>query len=370
MEEKKIKLAITHGDFNGIGYEVILKAMAEPYLSVICTPILYGSLKIASYYKKLYNIEGINFNVINNASEALPKRLNIIDCVGDDCKVEVSKSTSEAGKAAFQALSCAIEDLRTRQVDALLTAPINKNNIQSDTFEFPGHTEFLQNSAAAKGQKALMILCSGELRVALATGHIPVADIASTLTEQLIVDKLFLFNQSLRYDFAISRPRIAVLALNPHAGDGGVIGKEEDEIILPAMEKCKEKGLLVFGPYPADGFFGSGNYHKFDGILAMYHDQGLSPFKALSMDDGVNFTAGLPFVRTSPAHGTAYDIAGEGVASEDSFRQALYMAVDVCTNRERYRNMRRNPLRKQYYEKNSGSDDVNLMDVKDEEPLL
>lgn len=370
MEEKKIKLAITHGDFNGIGYEVILKAMSEPYLSAICTPILYGSLKIASYYKKLFNIEGVNFNVINNASEALPKRLNFIDCVEEDYKVDLSKSTEEAGKAAYQALACAAEDLKTRQVDALLTAPINKNNIQSDQFEFPGHTEFLQNSEAARGQKALMILCRGNLRVALVTGHIPISEITSTLNELLIIDKLFLFHQSLRYDFAIQRPRIAVLSLNPHAGDGGLIGKEEEEIIIPAMQKCKEKGLLVFGPYPADGFFGSGNYDRFDGILAMYHDQGLAPFKSLSMDEGVNFTAGLPFVRTSPAHGTAYDIAGKGIASEDSFRQALYMAVDVCNNREHYRNMRRNPLKKQYYEKNAGSDDVNLMEVKEEENML
>lgn len=370
MEERKIRLAITHGDFNGIGYEVILKAMSEPYLSTICTPILYGSLKIASYYKKLFNIDGINFNVINSASEAQPRRLNIIDCVGDNYKVEVALSTSEAGEAAYKALACAIEDVRNRQVDALLTAPINKKNVQSENFEFPGHTEFLQNSEAARGQKALMILCSGELRVALVTGHIPVTEIAQTLTEQLIMDKLFLFNQSLRYDFAIQRPRIAVLSLNPHAGDDGLIGREEQEVIIPAMEKCNAKGLLVFGPYPADGFFGSGNYNKFDGVLAMYHDQGLAPFKALSMDNGVNFTAGLPFVRTSPAHGTAYDIAGKGIASEDSFRQALYMAVDVCNNREQYRFLRRNPLKKQYYEKNTGSDDVNLMDVKDDESVL
>ncbi|MDD4821077.1 MAG: 4-hydroxythreonine-4-phosphate dehydrogenase PdxA [Bacteroidales bacterium] len=369
MEERKARIAITHGDFNGIGYEVILKAMEEPHLQSICTPILYGSMKIASYYKKLLEIEGVTFNLINNPAEALPRRLNIIDCVPEDLKVEFSKSTPEAGKAAFKALERVMEDIRNRQIDALVTAPINKNNIQSKDFDFPGHTEYLQQSAAAKGQKALMILCSEGLRVALVTGHVPVSQISSSLTVEKILEKIQLFNQSLRYDYAIIRPRIAVLALNPHASDGGLIGDEERLMIIPALQAAKEKGLLVFGPYPADGFFGSGNYKKFDGVLAMYHDQGLAPFKALSMESGVNFTAGLPFVRTSPAHGTAYDIAGQGIASEDSFRQALYMAVDVVANREQYYQNHKNPLRKQYYDRGGGSDDLNLTGEDDRDRI-
>lgn len=246
----------------------------------------------------------------------------------------------------------------------LVTAPINKHTIQSDSFHFPGHTEYIEQRVG-EGQKALMILLKGDFRVALVTGHIPVSAISKMLTKELIQEKLSIFHRSLKQDFGIDSPRIAVFSLNPHAGDEGLIGREEQEIIIPAIKEMSAKGILCFGPYPADGFMGSGNYTHFDGILAMYHDQGLAPFKALAMDEGVNFTAGLPIVRTSPAHGTAYDIAGKGIASEDSFRQAIYVAIDVCRQRRTEHEISARPLRKQYYEKRDDSDKLKLDSVEE-----
>ena len=250
-------------------------------------------------------------------------------------------------------------DYREGLIDVLVTAPINKHTIQAENFHFPGHTEYIQERVG-NGQKALMILMKDELRVALVTGHVPVGEIASTITKELILEKLTIFEKSLRQDFGIGKPRIAVLALNPHAGDGGLIGKEEQEVIIPAMAELKEKGMFCYGPYPADGFFGSEQYTKFDGILAMYHDQGLAPFKALAMEEGVNYTAGLPIVRTSPAHGTAYDIAGKGVASEASMRHAIYTALDVYRCRVADAEAHRNPLKKQYHEKRDDSHKLKL----------
>ena len=330
-DNRKIRVGITHGDINGIGYEVILKAFADPTMLELCTPIVYGSPKVATYHRKAMDIQA-NFSIINEANEALDGKLSILNCVDDELKVELTAATPDAGKAALDALERALKDYREGLIDVLVTAPINKHTIQSDAFHFPGHTEYIEERVGDR-KKALMILLKDDFRVALVTGHIPVKDIATTITKELIQEKLSIFHRSLKQDFGIDCPRIAVFSLNPHAGDNGVIGTEESEVIIPAMQEMIAKGIQCFGPYPADGFMGSGNFTHFDGILAMYHDQGLAPFKALAMDEGVNFTAGLPIVRTSPAHGTAYDIAGQGIASESSFRQAIYTAIDVYRNR-------------------------------------
>ena len=363
-----IKVGITHGDINGIGYEVILKTFADTRIAELCTPVIYGASKVAAYHRKALDLPAINLNIINQAEEAGLNRVNLINCISDEVKVELSHSTPIAGQAAFRSLEAAVKDLKRGAIDVLLTAPINKHNIQNDTFHFPGHTEYLDERFGGRGSKALMILMNDTLRVALVTGHIPLSQVPGALTQELIIQKLSLFNQSLKQDFAIIRPRIAVLSLNPHAGDAGLLGSEEETIIRPAMQEADKQGIYVFGPYAADGFFGSRMYEHFDGVLAMYHDQGLGPFKALAMDDGVNYTAGLSIVRTSPAHGTAYDIAGKNVASEASFRQALYTALDVYRNRLRYREATARPLRKQYFDR--GSDNEKLDLTKDEDENL
>ena len=367
MEDKMIRVGITHGDINGIGYEVILKTFSDQRMTELCVPIIYGSSKVAAYHRKVLDLPAVNINVVSRAEEAGLNRVNIINCVEDDIKVELTQSTPVAGRAAYKALEAAVADLKSGAIDVLVTAPINKHNIQNAQFHFPGHTEYLEQTLG-DGQKALMILMTDTLRVALVTGHIPVSQVPSQITVENIVTKLQVFNQSLKQDFTIIKPRIAVLALNPHAGDNGVIGNEETEIIKPAMEEAERLGVMSFGPFPADGFFGSKMYEDFDGVLAMYHDQGLAPFKALAMEEGVNYTAGLPFVRTSPAHGTAYNIAGQNLASESSFRQAVYTALDVYRSRQSYREATAHPLRKQYFDK--GSDNVKLDLTKDEEPEL
>lgn len=344
METEKIIIGITHGDINGIGYEVILKALNEPRILETITPIIYGSAKVAAYHRKTLDIQGINLNIIHSVDEANSKRINIINCTSDELKVELGTSTDEAGKAAFDALERATDDLKSGAIQALVTAPINKKNIQSSEFKFPGHTEYLEKKVG-NGSKALMLLINDVMRVAVVTGHIPIHQIPSKLTEELIFEKLNILNESLKNDFSILKPRIAILGLNPHAGDEGVIGDEETRIIIPAIKKADSQGIICAGPYPADGFFGSGHFSKFDAVLAMYHDQGLIPFKAISMDSGVNFTAGLPFIRTSPDHGTAYDIAGQNKASEESFRQSLYLAYDIFNNRIWNREIKSNPLK-------------------------
>lgn len=358
MGNNKIRIGITQGDINGVGYEVILKTFANPTMFELCTPIIYGSPKVAAYHRKAFELP-TNFSIVNSASDAQEGRLSIVNCSNDEVKVEFAKADPESGKAALAALEKAVEEYKEGLIDVIVTAPINKHTIQSEEFSFPGHTEYIEEKLG-ESQKALMILMKGDFRVALVTGHMPVSQIASHITKEAITEKITIFHESLKRDFGISSPRIAVLSLNPHAGDSGLLGKEEEEVIAPAMQEMIEKGIQCFGPYPADGFMGSDNYTHFDGILAMYHDQGLAPFKALAMDEGVNFTAGLPVVRTSPAHGTAYDIAGKGVATEDSFRQAVYVAIDVYRNRCRDKYARRNPLRKQYYEKRDDSDKLKL----------
>ena len=364
MEERKIKVGITHGDINGIGYEVILKAFSDPVMLELCTPVIYGSPKVAAYHRKAMDLS-TNFSIVVSAANAQDGKVNIVNCIEEELKVELTKPTVEGGKAALMALEKALAEYQEGLFDILVTAPINKQTIQSDSFHFPGHTEYIQERVG-NGKEALMILLKGDFRVALVTGHIPVSEIASHITKELVQRKLQIFHRSLKQDFGIDNPRIAVFSLNPHAGDNGLLGSEEQDIIIPAMKEMIAQGIQCFGPYPADGFMGSGNYTHFDGILAMYHDQGLAPFKALAMDEGVNFTAGLPIVRTSPAHGTAYDIAGKGVASEDSFRQAVYVALDIFRNRCIEKEISARPLRKQYYEKRDDSDKLKLDNVEEE----
>lgn len=366
-ETQKIKVGITHGDTNGIGYEVILKMLEDLRIAQeICTPIIYGSGKMVSFYRKGMNLPDFNIVQISSPEEAKNGEVNLINVVPEDVKIEVGTPTKTAGKAAFDSLERAVSDLRSGAIDVLLTAPINKDTIQSDTFCFPGHTEYLEASIG-DGAKSLMILCNDTMRVALVTTHLPLAKVPEAITKEAVVEKLRLFNTSLKRDFGVEAPRIAVLSLNPHAGENGLLGKEEQEIIVPAIAEAEKERILAFGPYASDGFFGSGAYKSFDGILAMYHDQGLTPFKTLAMNDGVNFTAGLPFVRTSPDHGTGYDIAGQGVASPDSMRKALYYAIDIFRNRNNFDYAIRRPLRKQHFEK--GKDNVVLDLTKDDEPI-
>lgn len=362
-QSNKLKVGITHGDINGIGYEVILKALEDTTITELCTPVVYGSAKIAQFYRKALNMQQPQFCQIASASEARDGECNIINVVDEDTKVEPGQATAIAGKAAFAALEQAVSDLRQGLIDVLVTAPINKQSIQSDTFRFPGHTEYLESSIGDGNDKALMILCCDNVRVALATTHMPISKVSEAITTENVLDKIKLLNSSLKRDFKISTPRIAVLALNPHAGDNGLLGQEETNIITPAIEQARNCKIQAFGPYAADGFFGSGNYTRFDGILAMYHDQGLAPFKTIAMERGVNLTAGLSHVRTSPDHGTGYDIAGQGVADHSSMLQAIFTAIDCYRNRNTHAEAYHNPLRKQYFEK--GKDNVVLDLSKD-----
>lgn len=348
----KIKVGITHGDYNGVGYEVILKALEDPLMFDLCIPVVYGSQRIASHYRKLMEMPPQQTRRIDFADDASENTVNLISVVGDDEQILPGQSTEAAGRAAFAALKRATEDLKAGLIDVLVTAPINKSNIQGPDFNFPGHTEYLQSVLGAEGDHALMIMADERgLRVALATIHLPLSEVAGVLTRELVARRIEELNDALIRDFGIHRPRIAVLALNPHAGDGGLLGKEEEEIIVPAIAEANNSKILAFGPYAADGFFGSGAYAKFDGVLAMYHDQGLIPFKALSGNCGVNFTAGLPYVRTSPDHGTAYDIAGKGEADAQSMRQAIYMAIDALRRRLAHEEATANPLKKLYQER-------------------
>ena len=326
-----MKIGITQGDVNGIGYEVIMKALQDMEVIEDLTPIIYGSPKAAAYHRKALNVAGFSLNNINDADEAHPKRINIVTCGDDNIKVELGKSSEAAGQAAFAALEAAVRDLSDGKIDAVVTAPINKKNIQSENFHFPGHTEYLEQAAQAP---ALMLLVAGKLRVGVVAGHVPICKVAQFITQDKILSKLRILNKSLKQDFNIDGPRIAVLGLNPHSGDHGLLGEEEETVISPAMAKAQEAGICAMGPYPADGLFGSDTLGKFDAILAMYHDQGLAPFKALAFTSGVNYTAGLPIIRTSPDHGTAYDIAGQDKADPTSMREAIYLAMDIARNRK------------------------------------
>lgn len=355
-----IRIGITHGDFNGVGYEVILKTLEEQYVCESFVPILYGSSKVAAFHRKTLELSNATIKNITTPEEASSGVINVINCISDDAKVEFGVSSTLAGEAAFLALDRCVSDYEKGLIQAIVTAPINKNNIQSDRFDFPGHTEYFEKRLG-KGRSSLMILAHDCLKVALVTTHVPIDQVAPLITTHSVRSKIESFHNSLKFDFAIPTPKIAVLGLNPHAGDHGVIGSQDDQIISPAIKEAAAKGILCYGPYPADGFFGSGSFAGFDGVLAMYHDQGLIPFKLLAMEEGVNFTACLPVVRTSPAHGTAYDIAGEGIASESSFRAALFMALDVVKSRKQYREIHSNPLRKLYFEKGGDTDISSLI---------
>jgi 4-hydroxythreonine-4-phosphate dehydrogenase len=345
MEKKTILAGISHGDINGIGYEVIIKALSDPSINDICTTIVYGSPKVAAYHRKALNVSNFSFNNIRTADEAHSKKANMINCLDDNIRVELGKSTPQGGEAALISLEKAVGDLKNGKIDVLITAPIDKQNVQSEAFHFNGHTDYLK-SVAGSGE-ALMLMIGESMRIGIATDHVPLSKVPGLITIETIIQKIRLMNRSLVLDFGIRKPRIAVLGLNPHAGDKSLLGSEEVDIIDPAIQLAQREGIMAFGPFPADGFFGAGSFTKFDGILAMYHDQGLTPFKALSFDSGVNFTAGLPFIRTSPVHGTAFDIAGKGEASENSFRQAIFLACDIFKNRQMYTEMTKNPLKHQ-----------------------
>lgn len=345
MEKKLIRAGISHGDINSIGYEVIIKALSDPAINEICTPIVYGSPKVAAYHRKALNLNNFTFNNIRTAEEAHARKSNMINCLDDNIRVELGKSTPQGGESAVISLEMAVEDLRNGKIDVLITAPIDKQNVQSETFRFKGHTDYLKSVAGASD--VLMFMIGESMRIGMVTDHIPISKVPGFITIENLLQKIKLMNHSLILDFAIRKPKIAVLGLNPHAGDNSLLGTEEKDVIEPAILQAQKEGILAFGPFPADGFFGAGSFNKFDGILAMYHDQGLTPFKALSFDSGVNFTAGLPFIRTSPVHGTAFAIAGKGEASENSFRQAMYLACDIFNNREMYKEITKNPLKHQ-----------------------
>jgi 4-hydroxythreonine-4-phosphate dehydrogenase len=340
----KPKIGISIGDPNGIGPEVIIKTLAEEALLNYCTPIVYGSAKLVSYHKNIALQGPFHFQSIQSVQEVFEGKINVVQCWQEMVNIELGMPTEEGGRHAYLALDAATQDLKAGNLDALVTGPIHKKAMEMAGFAYIGHTEYLakQFDDAA----TLMMLVQDELRVAVVTGHVPVANVSALLTKERIIRAVETLQRSLQIDFGIERPVIAVLGLNPHAGDGGLIGREDPEIVLPAILACKERGLLATGPHPADGFFGSGAYRKADAILAMYHDQGLVPFKTLSFGQGVNFTAGLPKVRTSPDHGTAFDIAGKGVADPSSFRQALLLALDVVRQQQQHAEWTSNPLPK------------------------
>ena len=353
MEKKKIKdqlksdrapirVGISIGDINGIGPEVIIKAFSDPQMLIECTPIIYGSTKTMNYHKKALNNEEFNYLRIEDANDAKPKKINIVACWQEIVDIQLGEMNNTGGAYAFKSLEAATKDLASGKIDVLVTAPISKEAIQKAGFEFPGHTEYLADLSGVK--EALMMMVSGELRVALVTSHVPLMEVGKNVTKDKIIDKIKQLEASLRKDFGIVRPRIAVLGLNPHAGEKGKMGNEEGEVITPAIQAVNAENILAFGPYPADGFFGSQQYRQFDAVLSMYHDQGLTGFKSIAFEDGVNFTAGLPIVRTSPDHGTAFDIAGKDLANEQSFRSAVYLAMDIYRTRNFVKEINANPL--------------------------
>ena len=358
---KRLKIGITQGDTNGVGWEVILKIFSDNRIAELFTPVVYGSTTAAAYYQKRFNdLEPVKFMVVAGAEHAEQGRVNLVECGVKELSVTPGKPSKVGGEAAAAALTTAIKDLKSGDIDALVTAPIDKEMIQSEAFSFTGHTEFL---AKELDGEPLMIMTSELMRVGLVTIHVPVSQVAESLSKELIVDRIKQMNDSMRQDFGIVRPKVAVLALNPHAGDGGLLGKEEEEIIKPAIVEAYEDGVLAFGPFAADGFFASGQFKNYDAILAMYHDQGLAPFKTLT-PNGVNFTASLSEVRTSPDHGVAYDIAGKGVADEQSMRNAIYDAIDIVNRRREWAEWNANPL--QHFEREKGRD-ISIKDLPETE---
>ena len=358
MSDNRLKIGITQGDTNGVGWEIILKSLCDATMCELCTPIVYGSKQVADFYASRLELEEpVRFNVCASAADARRGAVNLVECGVENLRVEAGRATAESAKAAVVALERASADLEEGELDAVVTAPINKEAMQGVGFGFTGHTEFFASKAEGR---ATMIMCSDVLRVALATVHIPVEKVAESLTKESLVEQLHSFRQILKQDFGVVEPRIAVLSLNPHAGDGGMLGSQEEEIIRPAVLEAYEGGVLAFGPLSADGLFASGGYTKYDVVLAMYHDQGLTPFKTLS-PDGVNFTAGIDLVRTSPDHGVAYDIAGKGEADAQSMRNAIYAAIDIVRRRRAYERWSSNPL--EHFEREKGKD-ISVKDLK------
>lgn len=367
MTRDKIKVGITHGDLGGISYEIIIKTLMDSRIMDLCTPIIYGSKTAANFYKKdIPEAANLNFNYIQTAEASKPKQANMVVC-GDDnnLKIEVGVATPIAGQWAIASLNRAVKELKEGLIDVLVTCPINKHNTVGEDFGFIGHTEYL--AAQFEDNEPLMFMISETLKVGLVTMHMPLAKVAQEVTTERVLEHIRLINRSMVRDFEVRAPRIAVLGLNPHAGDGGLLGEEEQEIIIPAIKSAQFEDILAFGPFAADGFFGSGAFTKFDAVLAMYHDQGLAPFKAIAFADGVNFTAGLSAVRTSPAHGVGYDIAGKNMADPAPFRSAIYAALDIFRNRAVFDEITANPL--QSYPRNEnrsgGRDrDANVEDLK------
>lgn len=337
-----IKIGISVGDINGIGPEIIIKAFADKRVLSNVTPIIYGSKKIFTEQHNLLELNNVTINYISSTQEASKKQVNVLQVWEDNFTLNPGEFSKIGGEYAYKSLKAATTDLASNKVDVLVTAPINKENIQSSGFDFPGHTEYL--AKLSNVDEALMLMCGEDLRVGVVTGHIPLNSVSSALSEELVLNKIGQMNNSLVKDFMISKPKIGVLGLNPHAGENGLLGDEENKILIPAIRKAKSMGILAYGPFPADGFFGSSTFREFDGVLAMYHDQGLIPFKSMTFGSGVNFTAGLPIVRTSPDHGVAYDLVGKNKASASSFRNAVYMARDIYNNRELYKEIHSNPL--------------------------
>jgi 4-hydroxythreonine-4-phosphate dehydrogenase len=343
MSEHKIRVGITQGDINGIGMEVIMKALADPQIFDLLTPVVYSSQKTASFYRKTLELDDFNFHTLRSGEALFPKRANLVNCYEEEVLIEPGRSMPALGKYALKSIEAACDAIEKDEIDVIVTAPIDKHAIQGEGFQFAGHTEYLEKRFGNPG--SLMFLISEELKVGVVTGHIPLAEVASSITSEKIVEKLRLLNHTLMQDLGIRKPKIAVLGLNPHAGDNGTIGKEDMEVILPAINKAKELNIMAWGPFPADGFFGNGSHNKYDAVLAMYHDQGLIPFKTLAFNTGVNFTAGLKIVRTSPDHGTAFDIAGKNQANAESFREALYLACDIFRKRKEYLTLNSDPLK-------------------------
>ncbi len=349
-ESRGMKVGISCGDLNGIGLEVVLKAFEDVRMYQDITPVLYCGVKTVSFHRKALKLEEIQFHGVKSVNDVVARKFNVVDLWEEEVPIEFGKPSGQQSKYAIQSLEAAAQDLGQGKIDMLVTAPIDKHSMQAAGFEFPGHTEYLAHLAGSDSP-VLMILVGEGLRVALVTGHLPINQVAEAVTVERILIKARLFHKSLQSDFGIIAPRIALLGLNPHAGDGGAIGNEDKERIAPAVRKLQDEGINAMGPYPADGFFGNGSYKHFDGVLAMYHDQGLAPFKALSFGHGVNYTAGLPIVRTSPDHGTGMDIAGKGEADEGSFRHAVWLGLDIIQNRERWKRIGANPLQPQKKEK-------------------
>lgn len=342
MSDKRIRVGITLGDMNGVGPEIILKTLADSRMNQDQTVVVYGSNRVFNYYKKLPEISDFAFHGIKDAADAIPKKANLVSLTKKELPVKPGEVTDIAGELAFMSLEKAVKDLAGNKIDVLITSPINKKNIQREGFDFPGHTEYLAKYSNV--EKALMLMCTDELRVGIVSGHMPLSEVSEKITKESVLEKLEAMDKTLKMDFSMQKPKIAVLGLNPHAGDDGLLGSEEKDFIIPAINEAKANGIFAIGPFAADGFFAGSSWKQFDAILAMYHDQGLIPFKSLAGDNGVNFTAGLPIVRTSPAHGTAYDIAGKGIANEQSFRSAFYMACDIYNRRSENRQLTANAL--------------------------